>query len=99
MTPGWMPFIIAMASMDENGIYEDCRRRCRLSRRWHLWRNMASMTGTTQMRSLVAMASMDQHGIYVLARPIVPMRTTVVAVVRMIMIAVIVMMMVGGSMR
>ena len=84
MTPGWMPFIIAMASMDENGIYEGCRRRCRLSRRWHLWRNMASM---------------DQHGIYGLARPIVPMRMTVVAVVRMIMIAVIVMMMVGGSMR
>ena len=52
---------------------------------------MASMTGTTQMRSLAAMASMDQHGIYALARPIVPMR--------MIMIAVIVMMMVGGSMR
>ena len=48
MTPGWMPFIIAMASM-------------------------------------------DQHGIYALARPTVRMR--------MIVIAVIVMMMVGGSMR
>ena len=51
------------------------------------------------MPFIIAMASMDQHGIYGLARPIVPMRTTVVAVVRMIMIAVIVMMMVGGSMR
>ena len=43
------------------------------------------------MPFIIAMASMDQHGIYALARPIVPMR--------MIMIAVIVMMMVGGSMR
>ena len=51
------------------------------------------------MPFIIAMASMDQHGIYALARPTVRMRMTVVGVVRMIMIAVIVMMMVGGSMR
>ena len=48
------------------------------------------------MRSLAAMASMDQHGIDGLARPIVPVRMTVVAVVSMIVIAVIVVMVVAG---
>ena len=44
MTPGWMPFIIAMASMDENGIYEGIAGADAVSSpRWHLWTNMASM--------------------------------------------------------
>jgi hypothetical protein len=59
-----MPFIVAMASMGKDGIYERQHGACRSSSRWHLWQKMASMSGSMWMLFIVAMASMENDGIY-----------------------------------